>query len=516
MTDQTAHLPAQAPAPAAAARDPAWIEAGLAFAALAALLGWAMRDAVGAMAATWWNDVTYNHGMLVPPISAYLLWGARRGLAAIPPRPEPLALAPLLCCVGAWVLGQAADAQVVQQAAFVGALASLAVLVFGRAFARAAWFPLCFLGFMVPAGDFLIAPLQDLTAAFSVALLRLVGIPTYVEGILIYIPSGAFEVAEACAGLRFLIANVVVAALFAYLAYERPWKRALFLALGVALPILANGLRAFGIIILAHATDHQVAAGADHIIYGWGFFSAVMLLLLWIGNRFADRPVGVPPAPPAPRAARPARHRWAIAAAAALAILSGHAYASALMAAPDGPGRPLATPLAPPFAPAGWAASPLPSPAWDPVFVGPDRVVRAAWAKAGDGVELAVAWYDWQRQGAEAVNEGNRFADEVAWTRVSTGRAEVAGRHARVDTLRGPSGGRVVASWYWVGGRLTADPMEAKLLQTWSTLTGRNRAAAVVALSAPFEERPEEALAAVGRLAADLPLESWLAAGTED
>jgi exosortase A len=515
MTDQAAHLAATAAPPRIGGSHP-WMRAGLTFAALAGLLAWTMQDALAAMALTWWNDVTYTHGLLVPLISLHLVWGSRRALAATLPRAEPLALVPLVGATLAWVLGHVADAQVVQQAAFVGALVSLAVAILGRGFGRVAWFPLLFLGFMVPAGDFLIAPLQDFTAAFSVALLRLVGIPTYVEGILIYIPSGAFEVAEACAGLRFLIANVVVAALFAYLVYDRAWKRATFLAVGIGLPILANGLRAFGIIVLAHATDHKVAAGADHIVYGWGFFSAVMLVLLWVGNRFADRPVGMPDlAIPVPRRAeRPQGRRGMLAAcAAALAILAGPAYAWSVMGPPDGATRRPAAPAAG----AAWVPAPLPGPAWEPAFEGPDAVVRAAWTQGTERAELALAWYDWQRQGAEAVNEGNRFADETSWTRVSTGRAEIAGRPARLEVLRGAQAGRLVASWYWVAGRLTPDPLEAKLLQTWATLTGGSRSAAVVALSAPFDERAEEALSTLQRLAADLPLEAWLAAaGTED
>ncbi|WP_207479359.1 exosortase A [Arenibaculum pallidiluteum] len=507
MTDQS--IPVQA-----AAYPTPWTRACAIFGCLAALLTWSMWGAVASMAATWWNDVTYNHGMLVPAISLYLLWAGRDALRALAPRPEPLALPALLLCIGGWLLGRAAEAQVVEQAAFVGALIALAVVVFGRRAARAAWFPLAFLVFMVPAGDVLIAPLQDFTAAFSVQLLRLVGIPTYVEGVLIYIPSGAFEVAEACAGLRFLIANVVVAALFSYLVYDRAWKRAAFLMTGIALPILANGLRAFGIMVLAHATDHQIAAGADHIIYGWGFFSAVMLALLWIGNRFADRPVGLPALTLPRRADRPGAGitagpaaRWTTLAAAAAMILAGPAYASRVMGEPGtAPRRALTAPVAAaPWVPTGHAAD------WEPHFVGPDRTLRAAWSAGAERAEMALAWYDWQRQGAEAVNDGNRFADDTVWTRVATRTVTFSGMPARMDVLRAGGRNRLVLSWYWVDGRLTPDAVVAKLRQTWTTLTGRRRSAAILALSAPFDERPEEALAALERMAGALPpLEVWL------
>ena len=98
---------------------------------------------------------------------------------------------------------------------------------------------------------------RTIAVGIAVALLRLAGVPVFHDGVLIETPSGLFEVAEACAGIRFLIANLVVVTLFAHLALRRAWKWLLFLTLGLIVPVVANGLRAFGIIAIAHDEPAQ-------------------------------------------------------------------------------------------------------------------------------------------------------------------------------------------------------------------------------------------------------------------
>jgi hypothetical protein len=94
-------------------------------------------------------------------------------------------------------------------------------------------------------------------------------------------------------------------------------------------PIIANGLRAFGIIMLAHLTDNRLAAGADHIVYGWGFFVAVTLFLIWVGLKFRDKIDGEIPAPETASPAAPRRVGVAAALATVLA-LTAPAYAAYL------------------------------------------------------------------------------------------------------------------------------------------------------------------------------------------
>ena len=289
---------------------PAWRRTIWSMAALAVLALGLQAPAVWDMIGVWISSPTYNHGFLVLPASLWFVWRKRAELREIAPRVSFWGLAPLALAAALATLGGLMGAAIFEHAAVAFSLMGVAILAAGSEFARRFWFPLAFLIFLVPFGDELTPLLQEWTADVSVWLLRASGVPTYREGIMIELPNALFEVAEACAGLRFLIAMMVVAAAFAHLSYNRLWKWALFGILAVVVPVGANFLRAYGIMMIAHLTDGRVAAGVDHLVYGWVFFSAVMLLLLWIGGRFADLKwdaASVPAAPqPAPVAAAPA------------------------------------------------------------------------------------------------------------------------------------------------------------------------------------------------------------------
>ena len=243
-----------------------WLWSLVALGVATLFIGITFYDAWASMVRTWINTTTYHHGFIVLPISAFLVWRERDALKLIPPTQEPLGLILILGAGLVWVLGQAGDVQVFSQIGALGTFIAVFITLLGREVTRHLIFPLIFLGFMVPIGDELVPTLQMVTAEFSVGLLRIIGIPVFHDGIMITTPSGLFEVAAACAGIRFLIANIVVAALFAYLSYKTVWKWALFMARAVIIPIIANGFRAFGIIYVAYLTDNEVATGVDHIV----------------------------------------------------------------------------------------------------------------------------------------------------------------------------------------------------------------------------------------------------------
>ena len=55
----------------------------------------------------------------------------------------------------------------------------------------------------------------------------------------------------------------------------------MFVAASILVPIVANWLRAYMIVMIGHLSNNKLAVGVDHIIYGWVFFGIVMLLLFW-------------------------------------------------------------------------------------------------------------------------------------------------------------------------------------------------------------------------------------------
>lgn len=265
-----------------------WRRSILAFSALVLLLVIAYADTFASMVYTWWRSETFAHGFIILPISLYLVWRRRSLLLNLVPRVMPVSLILLLILSLLWLTARLAEVLLIQQLAVVTMLPVLVLLIFGWDVFRALLFPLLYLYFMVPFGEFLIPRLQDITAYIAVRALQLSGIPVFWEGWYFAIPTGSFEVAEACSGIRYLIASLSLGTLYSYLIYTKTWKRIVFIILSVIVPLVANGLRAYVIVIIAHLSDFRLATGIDHIVYGWLFFGIVITLLFWIGSIFKD------------------------------------------------------------------------------------------------------------------------------------------------------------------------------------------------------------------------------------
>jgi exosortase/archaeosortase family protein len=95
----------------------------------------------------------------------------------------------------------------------------------------------------------------------------------------------------------------MVGTLFAYLNYSLAWKRWAFVGLSILVPIVANWVRAYMIVMIGHLSGNKLAVGVDHLIYGWVFFGVVIGIMFVVGARWADpAPAedGSGPAPAAP------------------------------------------------------------------------------------------------------------------------------------------------------------------------------------------------------------------------
>lgn len=271
------------------------------------VLGLLFHTDVEAAVRVWMDSTAYNHCFLIIPIAAYLIWDRRDTLGGIAARPLPAVAFAALPLSLAWFAAERIGFMEGRQLVAMTCVELLFLAVLGW---RAYWLlcgPLLYLYFLVPFGDFLVPALQDFTAAFVMHGLDLLGIVNYTDGYVIQIPQGTFFIAEACAGLRFLIASIAFGCLYALLIYRTPGRRLAFIAASLVVPVIANGFRALGIVTLGYLLGSAQAAETDHILYGWIFFSIVILILVAIGLPFRQdqlRPTAprvVPPPTPAPR-----------------------------------------------------------------------------------------------------------------------------------------------------------------------------------------------------------------------
>src|SRR5690606_32354628 len=165
--------------------------------------------------------------------------------------------------------------------------------------------------------------------------------PVFREGLHFTLPTGRWSVVEACSGLRYLIASLALGVLYAYLQFRTLRYRLAFVALAILVPIVANWVRAYGIVMLGHVSNMKIAAGADHLIYGWVFFGMVMALLFWIGSRWREPALPVTASagqdatrtfePRPPKTRRPMRNRVGFAVAAIVMVLLWRPVSSVLL-----------------------------------------------------------------------------------------------------------------------------------------------------------------------------------------
>lgn len=237
----------------------------------------------------WYISEIFQHGFFVIPAAFYFIWRERDQLNGLQPQANYwvlLLLVPFFLLAG---LGDAGGIQVFQHIAAFTILPLMIWLLVGNRIARILWFPLCFMLFSIPIGEELVPHLQKITADLAIMMLNLTSIPSYNTGLYIEIPEGKFVVAEACSGIRFFVGSIVFGAVYSHISYRSFKRKLAFMALAVIVPLLANALRVFTIVLIGHYIDMQYASGADHLIYGWVFFAIVLFLLILFGETFREK-----------------------------------------------------------------------------------------------------------------------------------------------------------------------------------------------------------------------------------
>jgi exosortase A len=465
-----------------------------AFCLLGALV--AFRETVVAMVTTWYSSRTFSHCFLVFPLSAYLVWRRRHQLAAIDPAPNPWAVVLLGFLSIFWVLGSLGEIRLAEEWAFIAILVAIVWTLLGSAVVRALQLPLAFLVFAIPFGLDLIGPLQDLTAWFAVHALTISGIPAVLENHVLSVPTATWTVAEACSGIRYLFSSVMLGVIYAWLAYRSRKRRILFLCASVAVPILANGVRAYGIVLLAYLTNNRLAADVDHIVYGWVFFTIVQLALFVVGLRWREIP-GAEEAlsndkTPTRMDAKiaPGRFTWKKPALAfsltAILLIVTPALANWLWnrAMPNESRSEWPDPPVSVSAP--WRAIPALDTSWAPELRTTDRAFVQGYVSGEARVDLFWALYSGQR-GFELLNSYNRSANPRLWPLVADNfeRETVDGTRIRLRRSLIGSGPveRSVWTWYWINGEYTGSSARVKFLQIKARLFGSSPSTCVLAIS---------------------------------
>jgi exosortase A len=243
---------------------------------------------VSQLANTIWTVETFSHGILIPGIAAWLIWRNRQTVFNAPHETSWLAVLGVALSVAVWFAGKLVDFRVLQNFGLIGIVISGWAVCVGIPAFKKSLFPALFLLFVVPFGTFLDQPLMQATADVTVKTLRLLNVPVFQDGLQFKLPSGNWSVIEACSGLRYLLASIILGCLFAYLNFRDWKKRILFILICILVALIANWIRAVTVVLVGHFSEMRLGTGDDHVWYGWVFFGLVMYAVFFLANRFSE------------------------------------------------------------------------------------------------------------------------------------------------------------------------------------------------------------------------------------
>lgn len=436
------------------------------------------------MVSIWWNISTYNHILLIVPLLGWLVWQYVPQLTHIIPRFSYLGILWLLGGALLWIMGEAAGIALFRHIAIVVMLQGSAIAFCGLNVARILLFPLFYGFFLVPVGEEIVPWLQTVTADISMFLLGLAGIPAFREGVFISTPTGYFEVAEACSGVKFLIAMIAYGVLVAHICFRSWLRRIVFTAACFVFPVMANGVRAWGTIYIAHHYSLDFATGFDHVFYGWFFFALVLIVVMGIAWPFFDRAIddigqfANANDGQADSDGQASSHlpRILVAICIALPLIWSLVTANASANLP--------THIAAPSV-AGWekVENDFAAP-WQPVQKGATHNIMQSYADVeGAKITLYAALYERQEDGAELIGYGQGAFDpesDWAWAANGTPVDEIA---AIRITAPGPVH-REAVTVYIYGDIVSASTSQIKIAMLKDRLIGRHQLAGLIILSA--------------------------------
>jgi exosortase len=145
------------------------------------------------------------------------------------------------------------------------------ILCYGPRSFKSALFPLCCLFLTIPVPpavmDRMTIGLQHASAATSYAILRLVGIPVFRQGMTFLLPGLSVQVAPECSGIRSCLVFLIVAAMASYVCLQTGWRRLALIVLTVPIAILKNAVR---IVVISSLSAYVNRAVLDSPLHHQG------------------------------------------------------------------------------------------------------------------------------------------------------------------------------------------------------------------------------------------------------
>jgi exosortase len=255
----------------------------------------------------WTRDAGWSHGFVVPLISAFFIYTKWDVLNQLTPRGSIFGLGILLVAVIGQVLFRATGLEHMSLLSMPLVFFGLVLFVFGWDYLKILWLPIGYLIFALPPPQSLYVklttPMQMIAAELGVRLLPLFGGEGVRHGTVIDVAFGnqatRLEVAQACSGMRLLVAFFALAVALGYSSNRPMWQKVTLALFALPIAVLCNGLRVTLTGFMAVNVSSDWAHGDAHGFFGLTMLAPALLLQLvvaWVLDRIfietPDAPAG--------------------------------------------------------------------------------------------------------------------------------------------------------------------------------------------------------------------------------
>jgi exosortase len=260
----------------------------LASTAVAGALALLYADVLAGLARQWSHDSDYSHGFVVLPLAAYFTYQRRSRLSATPAQPSTWGLA--VVCVGfvIFAAGVAAADLFLARISLLPVVAGCVLFLLGPAHLRVLLFPLLFLTLMIPPPAIVFnevtLPLQLIASHAGELALRTAGVPVVRDGNVLELVGMRLEVAEACSGIRSVVALLMFAVTFSQFSGPSRLQLLVLAVATVPVAVLTNGARVAGTGLAAHVWGPVAATGFLHTASGAVAFCSAVLMLVAVAR----------------------------------------------------------------------------------------------------------------------------------------------------------------------------------------------------------------------------------------
>ncbi len=447
-----------------------------------------------AMAEVWRVNETFTHGFLIFPITFWLIWGEKDNLSKLYPAPEPLVLIVTFLISCLWLISALIDVKVVMQLSMISIILTLLWAILGRKIFLYLLFPFLFLYFAVPLGQSLIPVLMEFTANATVYLIRLTGIPIYQDGLNFILPSGSWSVVEECSGVRYLIATLTLGVVYSYLTYATLKKRLIFIAFTIIVPIFANTLRAFIIVMLGHFSGMKLATGADHLLYGWVIFGIIIFIMFYIGSFWRDSKSDFDKKAPVSETPQLKSNTVSYLTISLFVIFLFQLLFYQLQSHNVDPQKTAnAIPKIDHYG--TWQRQSINTSIWKPIFHHPDLTLSDIYVSSQDSVQLDIGYFYTQRDGSETVSTNNKLTNPYggSWKIISSSVVSTGEFSVLETTILYSNIKLLTWQWYRMGELQTHNPYKAKIYEAYMRMFSGRTDGAFITLSTPLNEDKEAA-----------------------